>query len=298
MTLQELLEAAQLDALGLLDDDDRMAFDAAFAAANASVRLQVRAEQARWAKSAPGLPNAEVPSYMKGRVLGAIRSEIAKKAAGTLAGVGADTGESSDDQFEASLANDLGSGAPVIGRVDGSRKSAGVALGVAPAWRASSLGFATAAAVLLAAFFSVTRQMETLKDKANDDRVLEAMSKGYGGEFYVEAIFGKQVERFTFAAAPSVTTEAAATIYLLPENKKARLFVKDLAVGVGQTARVVLVDENNQITSQVAEFAMNEKIGTANLELEASKGVRLAIAVANVGQAATTADIKLVVRTA
>ena len=47
MTTGEMLELAAVDALGLLDDAEREAFDAAFRRAPSAVRELVRAEQAR-----------------------------------------------------------------------------------------------------------------------------------------------------------------------------------------------------------------------------------------------------------
>ena len=47
MTLQEMLEAVQLDALGMLEGEDLRAFEEAFASANPSIQAQVRAEQER-----------------------------------------------------------------------------------------------------------------------------------------------------------------------------------------------------------------------------------------------------------
>jgi len=59
MNTYELLEAAQLDALGLLDDAERDAFDAAFFAASPDVQAQIRREQARLVRT-DWLPSSEV----------------------------------------------------------------------------------------------------------------------------------------------------------------------------------------------------------------------------------------------
>jgi hypothetical protein len=289
MKLQEMLEAVQLDALGMLEGEDRRAFEAAFDAADPAIQAQVRAEQERCMTWAWDASEVEPPAALRERVLGTIHSEIQAKAAGPR--------DWHDDATLPLTESRPGLGvaaAGVIGRVDARTRTPRVS----PAWRASSLGFATAAAVLLAAFFSVTRQMESLKQVANDDRALEAVSKGLGGDIAIEAIFGADTQRFTFAAVPGVATNAAATIFLLPKNNEGRLFVKDLSLGAGQTARVVVLDDHDQIVSEIAEFAMNQKIGTAKVDYEASKGRRLGIAVATAGQPASKADVRLVVRTA
>ena len=65
MTLKDLLEHAHLDALGLLDERDKAAFEAALATAPAGVRAQVRSEQARWATMETLLPDAEPPAELR-----------------------------------------------------------------------------------------------------------------------------------------------------------------------------------------------------------------------------------------
>lgn len=47
MKTQELIELAVLDAMGLLDEQEREAFDAAFDAAAPAIQAQVRREQTR-----------------------------------------------------------------------------------------------------------------------------------------------------------------------------------------------------------------------------------------------------------
>jgi hypothetical protein len=47
MTAYELIEMAVLDALGILDEEERASFERAFAAAAPGLQAQVRAEQAR-----------------------------------------------------------------------------------------------------------------------------------------------------------------------------------------------------------------------------------------------------------
>lgn len=286
MKLQEMLEAAQLDALGMLEGEEREAFEAAFEAAAPAIQAQVRAEQARCAMAAHEFSDVEPPAELRERVLGAIRAEI-------LAGAGNAEDEPAGSMTESGLGRAVVASG-VVGRVDGRSRSPRVS----PAWRAGALGLATAAAVLLAAFFSVTRQMESLKQVAKDDRSLEAISKMLGGDIAVEAIFGSDAERFVFAAAPGVSTKASATIFMLPKSNEGRVFVKDLAMSPGQTVRVVELDDQNRIVSELGEYTMNQKIGTMKLDYELAKGRHLGIAVANSGVAATAADVRLVVRTA
>jgi hypothetical protein len=57
MTIQQLLENAHLDALGMLDADEQTQFNKAFASAPPAIRAQIRGEQARVADMGDLLPD-------------------------------------------------------------------------------------------------------------------------------------------------------------------------------------------------------------------------------------------------
>ncbi|XOV76882.1 MAG: hypothetical protein ACFHWZ_08725 [Phycisphaerales bacterium] len=82
MTTQEMIEMASLDALGMLDADERAEFEAAFRAASPSVQAQVRREQKRFADAEHLLPEVDPPAGMKFRVMSAIRDAIIGITAG------------------------------------------------------------------------------------------------------------------------------------------------------------------------------------------------------------------------
>jgi len=82
MTTHELLELASLDALGLLDDDERQAFERAFQAASPALQAQIRREQARLARAEALLPDVEAPPSLRARVLAAVREAIQSVGAG------------------------------------------------------------------------------------------------------------------------------------------------------------------------------------------------------------------------
>lgn len=297
MTIQEILEAAHLGAMGLLEDDEHQAFEAALAAANPAVQAQVRAEQARWALTAASFVDAEPPAYLRERVVSAVGAAMGEARADDTAAL------MSESQLGREIAAADASGHRV-GRVDGRPKTPRVS----PMWRAASLGFATAAAVLLAAFLSVSGQVDSLQQRFTNDSVLEATTQGLGRAVFEEAMYGPGVERYSFTlpavvpasqgAAAGSTGGPAATIFLLPKRYESQLYVKGLAVGIGQSARVVVLDDAGNIVSELQEFPVIGKIATTNLSYEATKGKRLGIAVANVGAKATKDDVRLVVRTA
>ncbi len=76
MTTHELLELASLDAMGLLDPDERDAFEAAFRAAPPALQSQIRREQLRLSNLDAILPAVEPPPGLRARVLARLREAI------------------------------------------------------------------------------------------------------------------------------------------------------------------------------------------------------------------------------
>ena len=76
MTTHELLELASLDALGLLDEDERAAFERGFQMAPPSLQAQIRREQARLARAEALLPDVEPSASLRARVLACVREAI------------------------------------------------------------------------------------------------------------------------------------------------------------------------------------------------------------------------------
>lgn len=79
MKTQELLELAALDALGLLEEHEREAFDRAFRAAPPALQAQIRGEQTRIAKDDSLLPEVDAPIGLKSKVLARWRDAIAAR---------------------------------------------------------------------------------------------------------------------------------------------------------------------------------------------------------------------------
>lgn len=130
MTLDQLLEQAHMDALGLLDPSEQAAFELAFAQASPAVKAQLRAEQARVAAQQLVLPVVEPSPDLRDRVLAAV-------AAASV-------------QSEVHSAQDRLEFRPV------SRVSSW--------WRVGTLGMATAACALGAAFLYVSGTNDRLRN--------------------------------------------------------------------------------------------------------------------------------------
>ena len=77
MNVQQLLEHAHLDALGMLEPQEQVEFQRALADAPPSVREMVRREQARACDINAILPDVTPSPELRARVLAAISAEIA-----------------------------------------------------------------------------------------------------------------------------------------------------------------------------------------------------------------------------
>ena len=77
MKTQELIELAVLDAMGLLDEAEREAFEAGFSSASPAVQAQVRREQTRLCLSEALLPDEEPPAGLRALVVEAVRKAMA-----------------------------------------------------------------------------------------------------------------------------------------------------------------------------------------------------------------------------
>ena len=117
MRLQQLIELAILDAMGLLDEDEQRSFDSAYRTAAPAVQAQVRREQTRLSRIESLLPAVTPPAGLRAAVLEAVRREI--------------------------LAAEMADPA-VVGTLPQIVKSRGVSA----FWRAASVGMAAAAVVL------------------------------------------------------------------------------------------------------------------------------------------------------
>src|SRR5258708_2509980 len=76
MNLQQLIELAVLDAMGLLDETEQGQFESGFAGASPQVQAQVRREQTRLSVMDALLPDVSPPAGLRAAVLEAVRRHI------------------------------------------------------------------------------------------------------------------------------------------------------------------------------------------------------------------------------
>lgn len=234
MNIRDLFELSQLDALGLLDEQERAAFDAAFLAAPPEIRAQLRREQARWvttdfvgcdAEPPEGLRDAVLADIgvaaMRGRVLDAVHREIARV-------------QGSPASLETVLAHAGGRAGPAIMPV---RR-------VSPVWRAAALGFASAAV----AFAGMTLyERDRIDQMARDSRTVGEVVAvpGIG-----DTVFNADVSKIVLDAAQGFKGEAA--LFLNSEKSEGRLYCRNLSTSPGVVYRVLLVDESGELMRDAA----------------------------------------------
>lgn len=234
MNIRDLFELSQLDALGLLDEQERAAFDAAFLAAPPEIRAQLRREQARWvatdfvgcdAEPPEGLRDAVLADIgvaaMRGRVLDAVHQEISRaQAVQPPAG-------------------------PVIAHAGG---RAGPAIlpvrRVSSVWRAAALGFASAAV----AFAGMTLyERDRIEQMARDSQTVGEVFAvpGIGDTF-----FNAKVPKIVLTAAEGFKGDGS--LFLNTEKGEGRLYCRNLSTSPDAVYRVLLLDQSGELMLDAA----------------------------------------------
>lgn len=257
MTHRELLEHALLDALSLLDEDEREEFDRAFAAAPPQVQAHIRREQTRLVKMESLLPDVTPPASLRARVLEAVRAAIANERVAA----------------EQTLAirlhePDAISRLPAVAH---RRK-------VAAVWRAVALGCAAAAIVLGVTTMRLQGVLGELK--TTQDALTEQIAQAFGPDYLIDALVDDSTQRIALASTDTTATvPAEAAIWYNPDWRSAKLFGINLPAAKDNRYKLVIVDEAGQTVDVIAEFTFRGN-GLLNEEVPITVGLtgdRLAI---------------------
>lgn len=259
MSIRELLENAHMDALGLLDEQDRAAFDAAFRAAPPALREQVRAEQARMARMESTLPRVTPDASLRDRVVMAVEHAITEQAI---------------------------SGGASVGDLRANRRLS--------AWRSGAIAMACAAVILGGAFVKVMVDNSEMTRVQGDNATLTALLVGFGNGPMRDALFSANTKRAIFEpslAQGAIQSRRQAVLFHNPDWTTMRLFTQLPALEDRQTYRVVVLDEEGQVTEEIAEFSSTGQLASLEVKAVLATGTRVAIATAMPGVRATTASI-------
>jgi hypothetical protein len=264
MKLQQLLENAHLDALGMLDADEQSQFNKAFASAPPAVRAQIRGEQARVADLGDLLPDVTPSPELRDRVLAAISAEMLAQSAGTA---------------DASDVYDLRSPSRVSRR-----------------WRTAAVGLIGACGVLAVAFINVLAINTQIKRTMSVTDLPKEVTRGLGSEHTVDVLFSQSSRRDFFEVVGDDTgaVSGVASVLHNPSWDHAVVAFKDLPQLAGKEYRIVTVNHDGQIGEQVASIGSgsDKNIGTVNVGSRFIKaGASLAIVVADVGSGSASGRI-------
>lgn len=256
MTLHELLEAAQLDALGLLDAEEQQAFEKAFVAAAPAVRDQVRREQSRLCRLESVLPDVAPAADLRQRVLSAV---AAAQAAETLS-------ELSGSPLDGATLHGTGRNGPAV--LPERR--------VSRLWRASAVGMAAAAVVFGITTIQLRNEYTQLAKQIEDQTLMNDLVLKLGAEHVSDFIFDQSTRRVVFAPAdPSFRGQA--TMWLNADWEKARFFAKNLPTKSGSSYRLVALDRAGKVTRQLVEFDADRGMLTHSIEVDPAADYALAL---------------------
>jgi len=252
MTLHELLEAAQLDALGLLDAEEQQAFEKAFAAAAPAVREQVRREQARLCRMESVLPDVAPPADLRQRVLNAVSTAQAAEAL-----------------------SELQSGRVVhMGGRDGA--SAMPERRVSRLWRAAAVGFAAATVVFGVTTLSVQDQYKTLTRQLEDQKLLNDYVVAFGSELVSGAIFDANTKR-VFPTSADAGFSGRAALWYNQDWQSADFFAMNLPSAKGTTYKLVARGRDGRVTREIAEFDSGAGVISRKIVVDPKKDYALAL---------------------
>lgn len=247
MNSHELLELASLDAMGLLDAEERESFERAFRAAPPELQAQVRREQLRISRMDELLPAVEPPIGLRARVLAVVREAIANVAPIKLAAEGA---------------------APALQPVRG----------VSRLWRAAAVGSLAAAIVLGFSTLRIRADYQALEETMASNATSDMFLREFGPRFD-SAFFDSNTKLVAFSNPSAAGRAGKAAMLVDPVNRRAQLFTKDMAAIEGDY-ELVAVNADGASTRVLLTFRADQSgikqhsVESVNLEGVSSFAIR------------------------
>ncbi len=263
MNTHELIESTMLHALGLLEDDERQAYEAAFDVAPVSVQRRVREEARRMADLGDLIPGVEPSNELRPMVVAAVRAAIR------------------EEENESRIANQSASAAPVIGRIDSStpapvRATSQPKLSTSPRvhriWRALAITSIAASITMGVVMININQTMHQAQSRALVDNLYDQI----GAKYLESTIFDANTQRVALTATNS-DSKAVAAVWYNPDWNSARLFVKNLASEQNKPLRLVVLDENDNIVQEIKTFTPSGELEDFDVNVNLSTQRKLAI---------------------
>lgn len=257
MDIHELIQAAHLDALGLLDEADREAFEAAFARLPPELKAQLRAEQSRvvlgepWSVRAEDVASMLPPPALKARVLDFWRSQLGAPARRAAHGAGRS-----------------------VPPMRASR-------GVSPMWRAVALGSATAALVLSAAVVHVMALNRSLNRDATNNRIFDEIAEGVGRRHLADILFRAETRRAFFIPAEQGVRALASLHYT---EDWAHLYCYNLPSASGEVYKLGTATEDGLLAKTISTFESSGPMTIQDVKVAQADVAKLALFVVQKGE--------------
>ncbi len=246
LTTQELLEMASLDALGLLEPEERKAFERAFRDAAPEVRAEIRREQSRLTSQHELLPDVEPPAGLRGRVLAAVSEAI-----GVVRG--------------REVVGSIAPGAWALRR------------NVSPLWRAAAIGFATATIVLLGVGFDLHRSYRDTLVQFQSGTLIEEVRKLDVGAKFISLALDEDAHHVRFAPV-SNDTGAEAILVMDADLREAILVCRGLDALPSGQYHLTLVDPATERAASHHRFETNGELMGQRVDAFSMKpGMRIEI---------------------
>lgn len=265
MTTNELLEMTMLHALGMLEDDEREAYEAAFAAASPQLQASVRAEAERMADLGDLMPENEPRTELRDMVLAAVRAAMHERAN--------DQRLAAERAAAPAIAGSIAQG----GRATYAQPKLNRSPRVHRVWRATSMGLAAA----VVAMTVVTINVQQTYNNAGSNAFVAKMYDTYGGQFVDDTMFNPNTQRVVLSAASGDETSImGASVFANPDWETTRLMVKNLRQQPGdEPYRLVLLDANGEIARELTTFTSNGEVQSIDIKVKVNldKDNRLAI---------------------
>lgn len=268
MKIQQLLENAHLDALGMLDAAERAEFQQALASSPDAVRRHIRDEQARVADISHLLPDVEPSPELRERVLAAVAAQISAQL----------------------LAESVDEPKPDVYELRRPER-------VSRRWRAAAIGLVGACGVLGIAFVNVLSINSQIKQSMAVLDLPREVTLGLGSEHTVDVLFGESTRRDLFR--PAAGAEGSVSILHASSWDSGVLSFKGLPEKRGAEYRLVMLDAQGRIVERLATLESGDDKQIHTLRVEGrflSEGVRLAVVSATIGSAASEGEIRFEAR--
>jgi len=265
MNTQQLIENTMLHTLGLLEDHEIVAFEAAFESAPASVQLLVREEALRMSDFGDLMPNNEPDPALRELVISAVRAAMREQEN--------EQRIASGSVVASSIAGRIDAQTPIVSH---SSRRAQPKISTTPRvhrlWRASTIGFAAATIALSIVW---TNNNQTY-NQMSPDVFLSQMYNSIGAEFLESTLFDSTTERVSMVSSDG-STASMASVWYNPDWDSARLFVKNMKASEENPYRLVVLDDEGNIVREVATFSSEGELKDFDVQVNLKSDRRLAI---------------------